>query len=577
MKAIRCAILLLLVADLASAQIDRITGKSFSTRSEVLARHGIVCTSVPAATQVGVEILKRGGSAVDAAIAANATLGLMEPVSNGIGGDLFAIVYSAKENKLYGINGSGRSPLGLSYEQMKAELDKINKKMIPPRGFLPISVPETVDAWAKLHKKFGKLKFGDDLAPAIHYAEEGFPVTDLIAFYWHFGPELYKGLPGAFTETYTINGHTPGKGDVFKNPALANTLRLIGEKGRDAFYKGEIADKIDKFMQGNGGFLRKADFEKHTSTWVDPVSVNYRCYDVFELPPNGQGIATLQILNILEGFDLAKMGRNSADTLHAMIEAKKIAWADRAKYYADPAFAKIPLKTLLSKEYAAERRKLIDPMHAAKSVAAGKIDQGDTIYLCTADDEGNMVSLIQSNYRGMGSGIVVPGLGFMFQDRGELFSMEPAHANVYAPGKRPFHTIIPGFVIKDGKPWEAFGVMGGDMQPQGHVQVLTNQIDFGLDVQEAGDASRWHHEGGQEPTGTGGTEGGKKVDPAGFVEVESGIPYETVRELRKRGHDVRFDVGGYGGYQAIKVELHDGQRVYVGASESRKDGQAAGY
>jgi gamma-glutamyltranspeptidase/glutathione hydrolase len=432
-----------------------------------------------------------------------------------------------------------------------------------------------VDAWAELHKKFGKQKFADDLAPAIHYAEEGFPVTELIAFYWHFGPEVYKDLPGAFFETYTLDGkgRTPAKGDIFKNPALGKALRLIGEKGRDAFYKGEIADKIDKFMQANGGFLRKADFEKHTSTWVEPVSTNYRGYDVFELPPNGQGIATLQILNILEGFDLGKMGRISPETLHTMIEAKKIAWADRAKFYADPAFAKIPLAGLLSKSYATDRRKLIDPNHASKKVEAGNpaLDQGDTIYLCTADDEGNMVSLIQSNYRGMGSGIVVPGLGFMFQDRGELFSMDPGHANVYAPGKRPFHTIIPGFVMKDGKPWEAFGVMGGGMQPQGHVQVLANQIDFGLNVQEAGDASRWQHEGDNEPTGE------KMSESGGYVNVESGIPYETVRELGKKGHDVRFDVGGYGGYQAIKVEMHDRQRVYVGASESRKDGQAAGY
>lgn len=582
-----------------SAQIDRITGRNFATRSEVLATHGMVCTSVPAATVVGVEILKRGGSAVDAAIAANATLGLMEPVSNGIGGDLFAIVYSAKENKLYGINGSGRSPLGLSYDAMKSELMKLHSETIPPRGVLPISVPGTVDAWAELNKKFGKLKLSDDLAPAIRYAEEGFPVTDLVAYYWSFGPRLYKELPGAFLETYTLDGRgrTPGKGDIFKNPDLARTLRLIGEKGRDAFYKGEIADKIDAFMQANGGFLRKTDFEKHTSTWVEPVSVNYRGYDVFELPPNGQGISALQILNILEGFDLRGMGRNSPETLHTMIEAKKIAWADRAKFYADPAFAKIPLAGLLSKSYAAERRKLIDANHAAKQVEAGNpqngagasprpsggnagrgragstslIDDGDTIYMCTADDEGNMVSLIQSNYRGMGSGIVVPGLGFMFQDRGELFSMDPQHANVYAPGKRPFHTIIPGFVMKDGKPWEAFGVMGGGMQPQGHVQVLTNQIDFGLNVQEAGDASRWQHEGDNEPTGE------KMNASGGYVEVESGIPYETVRELRKKGHDVRFDVGGYGGYQAIKVETHDGRRVYVGASESRKDGMAAGY
>lgn len=590
---------LLIVGLRLNAQIDRITGKNFATRSEVLARHGMVCTSVPAATQVGIDILKRGGSAVDAAIAANATLGLMEPVSNGVGGDLFAIVYSAKENKLFGINGSGRSPLSLSYDQMKAELAKLHRETIPPAGMLPISVPGTVDAWAELHKRFGKLKLSDDLAPAVQYAEQGFPVTELIAYYWAFGPRLYKGLPGAFSETYTLDGkgRTPAKGDIFKNPALAKTLRLIGEKGRDAFYKGEIADKIDAFMRANGGFLRKADFEKHTSTWVEPVSTNYRGYDVFELPPNGQGIAALQILNILEGFDLRAMGRNSPETLHAMIEAKKIAWADRAKFYADPAFAKIPLTGLLSKSYGAERRKLIDPNHAAKKVEAGNpengvgapprrsvaasargragsssvIDDGDTIYMCTADDEGNMVSLIQSNYRGMGSGIVVPGLGFMFQDRGELFSMDPTHANVYAPGKRPFHTIIPGFVMKDGKPWEAFGVMGGGMQPQGHVQVLTNQIDFGLNVQEAGDASRWQHEGDNEPTGEKMTESG------GYVEVESGIPYETVRELRKKGHDVRFDVGGYGGYQAIKVEMHDGQRVYVGASESRKDGMAAGY
>ena len=609
------AFLALAVGSSLDAQIDRITGKNFATRSEVLATHGMVCTSVPAATQVGLDILKRGGSAVDAAIAANATLGLMEPVSNGIGGDLFAIIYSAKENKLYGINGSGRSPLGLSYDQMKAELAKLDRQTIPPLGMLPISVPGCVDAWAELHKKFGKLKLSDDLAPAIRYAEEGFPVTDLIAYYWALGPRLYKGLPGAFLETYTLPGErahagadespdaerregvpapsaarrTPAKGDIFKNPALARTLRLIGERGRDGFYKGEVADKIDAFMRANGGFLRKTDFEKHNSTWVEAISANYRGYDVFELPPNGQGIAALQILNILEGFDLRVMGRNSPEALHTMIEAKKIVWADRAKFYADPAFAKIPLAGLLSKTYAAERRKLIDPNRAAKTVETGVppanptasqptrlplqtglLDQGDTIYLCTADDEGDMVSLIQSNYRGMGSGIVVPGLGFMFQDRGELFSMDPEHANVYAPGKRPFHTIIPGFVMKDGKPWEAFGVMGGDMQPQGHVQVLTNQIDFGLNVQEAGDASRWHHEGDNEPTG-------EKMENGGYVEVESGIPYESVRELRKKGHDVRFDVGGYGGYQAIKVEMHGGRRVYVGASESRKDGMAAGY
>ena len=563
------------VAGSLPAQIDRITGKTWATRSEVLARHGMVCTSVPAATQVGLDVLKRGGSAVDAAIAANATLGLMEPVSNGIGGDLFAIVYSAKEHKLYGLNGSGRSPRGLSYEQMKSELAKLHSEYLPPTGMLPISVPGTVDAWAELHKKFGKLSLGDDLSGAIHYAEEGFPVTELIAFYWGKSVPIYKGLPGAFLETYTLDGkgRTPGKGDIFKNPDLAGKLRLIGEKGRDAFYKGEIADKIDAFMQANGGYLRKADFEQHKSEWVEPVSVNYRGYDVFELPPNGQGLATLEMLTLLEGFDLKAWGFNAPETLHAMVEAKKLAFADRAKYYADPDFAKIPIAGLVSKKYADERRKLIDPNHAAKSVEAGNpsLGQSDTIYMCTADDEGNMVSLIQSNFRGMGSGIVIPGLGFMFQDRGQLFSMDPASANVYAPGKRPFHTIIPGFVMKDQKPWLAFGVMGGDMQPQGHVEVLTNLIDFGMNVQEAGDAARWQHEGDNEPTG-------EKMTPAGgYVEVESGVPYATVRALKMKGHEVRYDVGGYGGYQAIKVEMHDGERVYVGASESRKDGAAAGY
>ena len=567
----------LLALPRAHAQVDRITGKPFATRSEVLARHGMVCTSVPAATQIGLDVLKRGGSAVDAAIAANAALGLMEPVSNGVGGDLFAIVYSARDNKLYGLNASGRSPLGLSYDGMKAELEKLHRPNIPPLGMLPISVPGCVDGWAELHAHFGWLSLADDLSGAIHAAEEGFPVTELIAYYWGRSVPLYRSQPGAFLETYTLDGQgrAPAKGDLFKNPALARTLRAIGEGGRDAFYKGKIADQIDAFMQANGGWLRKADFERHHSNWVEPLSTNYRGYDVFELPPNGQGLAALQMLNILEGFDLCAMGFQSAQTLHTLVEAKKLAWADRAKFYADPDFAKdMPIAGLLSKPYAADRRKLIDPQHAARQVAPGNpaLKDGDTIYLCTADDEGNMVSLIQSNYRGMGSGIVVPGLGFMFQDRGELFSMQPGHANVYAPGKRPFHTIIPAFVMKDNQPWLAFGVMGGGMQPQGHVQILTNLIDFGLGVQEAGDAARWQHEGDNEPTDD------KMTPTGGYLEVESGIPWETVRELRKKGHDMRYDLGGYGGYQAIKVEHHnDGQRVYVGASESRKDGQAAGY
>ncbi len=572
----------------AFSQVDRIAGKPFATRSPVLGIHGMVCTSVPAASQVGLDVLKRGGNAIDAAIAANATLGLMEPISNGVGGDLFAIVYCAKENKLYGLNGSGRSPQGLSYEQMREAVAKLSRNFIPPTGMLPINVPGAVDGWASLHDKFGKLTLADDLSGAIGYAENGFPVTQTIAFYWGRNLKAFEGLPGAWQETYTVQHgrahtypHAPEEGEIFKNPALAHTLHIIAEQGRDGFYNGEIADKIDAFMQANGGYLRKSDFAAHHSEWVDPVTSNYRGYDVYELPGNAQGITTLQILNILEGFDLKSMGFQTTQTFHTMIEAKKLAWADRAKYYADAAFFKQPVKGLISKEYAAERRKLINPDKAAPSYDAGNpnLEQGDTIYMCTADDEGNMVSLIQSNYRGMGSGISVPGTGFMFQDRGQLFTLEPGHANVYAPGKRPFHTIIPGFVMHDNKPWLAFGVMGGGMQPQGQAQVLTNMVDFGLNVQEAGDAARWQHEGNNDPTGSTLTEGGAAANPntTGFVDLESGVPYEVARELRKKGHDIRFDLGGYGGYQAIQVQDHDGARVYAGASESRKDGQAAGY
>ncbi len=554
------------------AQVDRITGKPFATRSEVLAQHGMVCTSQPLASQVGIDVLKAGGSAVDAAIAANATLGLMEPVSCGVGGDLFAIVYSAKENKLYGLNASGRSPLGLSFEQMQAELAKLKRTSIPPHGFLPISVPGAVDGWFELHQKFGKLPMQQVLAPAIRYAQEGFPVSELIAFYWKLGVRNAQAeqLPGAFLDTFAPGGHAPGCGEIFKNPNLANTYALLAEKGRDAYYRGEIADKIDAFMRANGGWLRKADFEKHTSTWVTPVSVNYRGYDVFELPPNGQGIAALEMLNILEGYDLKKMGFESADALHVMIEAKKLAFEDRAKFYADPAFAKVPVQGLLAKSYAAERRKLIRMDRAGKTYDAGNpaLQQGDTIYLTTADSEGNMVSLIQSNYRGMGSGIVVPGLGFGFQDRGEMFEMEPGHPNVYAPGKRPLHTIIPAFIMKDGRPFISFGVMGGAMQPQGHVQIVVNLVDFGLGLQEAGDAARWQHEGSTDYNLP-------KMTAGGWVNLESGIPWGTVAELKRRGHDIRVDLGGYGGYQAILWDATN--KVYHGASESRKDGCAVGY
>lgn len=560
-------LLALFLSPAVNAQVDRITGKSFATRSEVLAQHGMVCTSQPLASQAGLEVLKAGGSAVDAAIAANAALGLMEPVSCGVGGDLFAIVYIAKDNKLYGLNASGRSPLGLSFEQMQAELAKLKRTTIPSHGMLPISVPGAVDGWFELHKRFGKLPMNQVLAPAIHYARDGFPVSELIAYYWNVGVRSAhtNSLPGAFLDTFAPGGHAPACGEVFTNPALANTYSILAEKGRDAYYRGEIAEKIDAFMRANGGWLRKEDFEKHSSTWVEPVSIKYRGYDVYELPPNGQGITALEMLNILEGFDLRAMGFQSADALHVMIEAKKLAFEDRAKFIADPDFAKVPVQGLLSKSYAAERRKLIHMHRAARTYDVGNpaFQQGDTIYLTAADGEGNMVSLIQSNYRGMGSGIVVPGLGFGFQDRGEMFAMERDHPNAYAPGKRPLHTIIPAFIMKDGHPFVSFGVMGGAMQPQGHVQIVVNLVDFGLGLQEAGDAARWQHEGSTDYNLP-------KMTTGGWVNLESGIPWATVAELKRRGHDIRTDLGGYGGYQAILWDSTN--KVYHGASESRKDG-----
>jgi gamma-glutamyltranspeptidase/glutathione hydrolase len=550
--------------------VDRITGKPFATRSEVIAPHGMVATSQPLATQVGLSILQRGGSAVDAAIAANAALGLMEPTGSGIGGDLFAIVWDAASGRLHGLNASGRSPRGLSFEDLKAELEQLGRTNIPPYGMLPISVPGAVDGWFELHEKFGRLEMSEVLAPVIAYAEDGFPLSDLIAYYWGRSVAILGDQPGGFLDTYTIDGRAPVTGEIFRNPDLAETYRILGKEGRDEFYRGSIADQIDVFFRANGGYLRKADLEAHRSDWVDPVSVNYRGYDVYELPPNGQGIAALQILNILEAYDLASMGFNSPEVLHLMIEAKKLVYEDRARFYADPDFYDLPLKGLLSEAYADERRALIDPNRAARRIDYGNpaFHHGDTVYLTTADAEGNMVSLIQSNYRGMGSGIVVPGLGFGFQDRGQLFSMDPEHPNGYAPGKRPFHTIIPAFVMKDGQPLMSFGVMGGGMQPQGHVQILVNRIDFGMNLQEAGDAARWQHLGSSEPTDTLMTTGG-------YVELESGIPWETVRALERMGHDIRSGNGGFGGYQAILRDPDTG--VYRGASESRKDGQAAGY
>ncbi len=545
---------------------DRITGRSFAMRSEVIARHGMAATSQPLVTQIAIDILKRGGTAVDAAIAANAALGLMEPTGSGIGGDLFAIVWDHKSQKLYGLNASGRSPYGLSMDELRSQCPG---DMIPPFGPLPVTVPGAVDGWFELHDRFGKLPMSDLLAPAIRYAREGFPLSELIAYYWGRGSRVLKDQPG-FAPVYRPGGQTPAKGDIFQNPALASTLETIARGGRDAFYRGALTERMVSFCERVGCYLRMKDFAEHTSTWVEPVSTNYRGYEVWELPPNGQGIAALQMLNIIEGFDLHAMGHNSADYLHTLVEAKKIVYEDRARFYADMDFADVPVAALISKAYAAKRRALIRPRRARRKINAGdpKLSHGDTVYLTVADNDRNMVSLIQSNYRGFGSGLVPDGLGFVFQDRGQLFSLDKNHANAYAPHKRPFHTIIPGFVTRNGKPWLSFGVMGGDMQPQGHVQVLCNLIDFGMNVQEAGDAARFHHHGSSEPTGTIMTDGG-------WLALESGVSLEARRGLTQRGHRVRFESGGFGGYQAIRYDAT--RDIYIGASESRKDGQAAGY
>lgn len=553
-------ILLLTMATTGSGY-DRITGEKFASRSEVIGQNGMVATSHPLATQIGLDILKQGGTAVDAAIAANIALGLMEPTGNGIGGDLFAIIWDAQSKKLHGLNASGPAPMNLSIDYFEQQ----GLKKIPAYGPLPVTVPGAVDGWVKLHEKFGKLKFKSLFEPTIEYAEKGFPITETIAYYLDKSQKRFENYPN-FSEVWIKNERMPQKGEIFKNPQLANTLRIIAEKGRAGFYEGEIAQTMANFVQAQGGFLTYDDLAGFHSEWTQPVSSNYRGYDVWELPPNGQGIAALQILNILENYDLKKMGLFSSEYIHLFTEAKKIVFADRAKYYADPHFSNIPVNELISKSYAKERAKLINLDKASKANDAGILKSGDTIYLTAADKFGNMVSLIQSNYRGMGSGMMPTGLGFMLQDRGELFSLDKNHKNALEGGKRPFHTIIPAFVTKDGKPFISFGVMGGATQPQAHAQIIINMIDFGLNLQEAGDAPRIVHSGSSQPTGEVMTDGGS-------LSIESGFGKQIEQELSNKGHTIKYQKGVFGGYQAIMFK--DG--VYYGASETRKDGQAAGY
>ncbi|QLQ27734.1 gamma-glutamyltransferase [Pseudoxanthomonas mexicana] len=552
---------------------DRIAGRAFATRSDVIAPHAMAATSHPLATQIALDVMKQGGSAVDAAIAANAALGLMEPTGNGIGGDLFAIVWDPKTKQLHGYNGSGRSPKSLTLDYFKQH----GITDIPAHGPLPVSVPGTVDAWFALHGRFGRLPVKDLLAPTIRYAREGHPVHQTIAYYWERSVPRLSKFPG-FSEQFTIGGRAPRTGEMWRNPYLADTLQKIADGGRDAFYKGDIARTIDAYFRANGGFLSYEDMAAHHGEWVEPVSTSYRGYDVWELPPNGQGIAALQMLNVLEGYDFSKIPFGSPEHVHLLVEAKKLAFADRARWYADPAFQPAPVARLISKPYARERARLISPDKVLREVQPGtpkELDEGDTIYLTIADKDGMMVSLIQSNYRGMGSGMAPTGLGFILQDRGEMFVLQGCegaapHPNCYAPAKRPFHTIIPAFITRDGKPWVSFGVMGGAMQPQGHVQIVMNLVDFGMTLQEAGDAPRVQHEGSTEPVGSAAVMTG-----GGVVQLESGFPYETIRALMDKGHHVEWALGPYGGYQAIKRDPETG--VYYGASESRKDGQAAGY
>ncbi len=544
---------------------DRTTGRSFASRSEVIAPHGMAATSQPLATQIALDILKAGGHAVDAAIAANAALGLMEPTGNGIGGDLFAIVWDADNKELVGLNASGRAPALMTLDYFR----KQGIDMIPKYGPLPVSVPGAVDGWFALHERFGRLSMREVLQPTIDYARQGFPVSEIIAAALQRGAAVLGEYPG-FADTYMPNGRPPAKGEKFKNPRLADTLTAIAEGGRDVFYEGDIARRIDAYMTEHGGLLRYEDMAAHESEWVTPVATNYRGWDVYELPPNGQGIAALQLLNILEGFDIRSMGFGSAEYVHTFVEAKKIVYEDRARYYADMDFVDVPVATLISKEYAAERRGLIDSRKASTTVPAGdeKLEEGDTIYLTVADAAGNMVSLIQSNYRGMGSGMTPGDLGFVLHNRAEMFTLQDGHANVLEPGKRPFHTIIPAFVMKDGEPLISFGLMGGAMQPQGHAQVIINMVDFDMNLQEAGDAARVRHKGSSQPTGEVMTDGG-------IVHLESGFSQATRDALEALGHRLGPSDGSFGGYQAIMWDKEQG--VYYGASESRKDGQAAGY
>ncbi|MHC5065816.1 MAG: gamma-glutamyltransferase [Planctomycetota bacterium] len=558
-----CSISLLVLS--ACTGVDRdpaMNDQNALRRSVVHARHGMVAASHPLAAEIGLQVLRDGGSAVDAAIATNAALGVLEPHACGIGGDLFAIVWDAEDRKLYGLNASGPAPAGATLENIERDADN----EIPLFSAHSWSVPGCVDGWSMLHERFGKLAWPRLLEPSIRAAREGEPVPRVIANYWQTEAMRHAETPG-FAATYLPKGRPLQEGEIFSNPALARTYEQLAAGGRDAFYAGAIADAIVRFSEANGGLLSREDLRSYRSEWVEPIASSYRGVDVYELPPNSQGLAALQMLNILENFDLAAMGRDSVEFWHTMIEAKKLAYEDRARYYADPAFAAIPMDELLSKEYAKRQAAKIDPKAAAQSIDPVDLvlENGDTVYLTAVDGEGNMVSLIQSVYWEFGSGYTVGG--FAMQNRGALFSLDPDSPNVLAPGKRPFHTIIPAFAMKDGEPWLSFGLMGGAMQPQGHAQVMVNLLDFGMDLQQAGDAARFRHMGSSQPMGSVMRDGGT-------VRVEAMLAESIRQGLEALGH--RVQVGGaFGGYQAIARDPVTG--VLSGATESRKDGLALGF
>lgn len=530
-------------------------------RSTVVSQRGMVCTSQPLATVVGIDILKAGGNCVDAAIAANAMLGLTEPASNGIGGDLFAICWIEKDQRLYGLNASGRAPQQWDLEAAHA----LNLKSIPKQSPLSWSVPGCVSGWEALSERFGSRSLAECLTPAVEYAQAGFPISPIISNHFQFEAQQAPSLAGV----YHPQGRAPQYGEIFQNPLLGKSYQAIADHGAAAFYEGRIAEQIVAKSEELGGKMSLQDLRDHSCDWVDPVSSSYRGWEVWELPPNGQGIAALQILNLLEQFDIGSMQPNSAEHLHLFIEAKKLAFEDRAQFYADPEFADVPIAQLISKDYAAERAELIDPARARTQVKFGDPDlDSDTVYLTAADGDGNMISFIQSNYSGYGSAICPDGVGFPIQNRGQAFSLDPNHANRLEPRKRPFHTIIPAFMTCAGRPVMAFGVMGGDFQPQGHAQVVMNMIDFGMSPQQAGDQPRVGHSGSSSPWGSKSTDGG-------VVSPERGIEESVRQQLAALGHTVRGGFQAHGGYQAIW--RLDGPLRYFGGSDPRKDGGAIGY